>query len=152
MLVAKFKLKTIGVCSALVMGGTLLAGCASSPGGIEPAHISSSKYGGYSCSSLRAKGRQVSKEAQRVAGKVQDRSTDDALMTGVAIVLFWPAAFFVKGDGPEAEQYAQLIGERQAIEEASKRKGCGIKFAPLTSANSKENPRRKNKDVSPLEY
>lgn len=152
MFVLNIKLKTLAVCGALVAGGALLAGCASSPGGIEPAHISSSKYAGHSCASLRAKGQQVSKEAQRVAGKVQDRSTDDAVMTGVAIVLFWPAAFFVKGDGPEAEQYAQLVGERQAIEQASKQKGCGIKFAPLTSANSEENPRRKNKDVSPLEY
>ncbi len=151
MLASKSRLKTAVALGAVVVGGALLSACASSPGGIEPAHISSFKYSGHSCASLRAKGRRVSLEAQRIAGKVQDRSTDDAVLTGVAIVLFWPAAFFVKGDGPEAEQYAQLIGERHAIEEASKRKGCGIKFAPLVS-NKTESPIKKNKDVSPLEY
>ena len=141
---------TIGaVCAAFLLGATALGGCASSPGGIEPAHVSASKYSGYSCGSLRAKSRRVSKEALRLAGKVQKRSTNDAVATGVALVLFWPAAFFVKGDGPEAEEYAELVGERQAIEKASKRKGCNIKFEPLAASNT-ENPRRK-KDHSPLE-
>lgn len=56
---------------------------------------------------------------------------------GVAVVLFWPAVFLVKGDGPEADEYAELVGERNAIEAAAKRKGCKIKFASL---KSKGNP------------
>ena len=140
---------TSALCATLFIGAAALGGCASSPGGIEPAQVSASKYSRHSCASLRAKSRRVSKEALRVAGKVQQRSNNDAVATGVALVLFWPAAFFVKGDGPEAEQYAELVGERQAIEKAAKRKGCKIRFEPLKAANT-DNPRRK-KDHSPLE-
>ncbi len=56
---------------------------------------------------------------------------------GVAVVLFWPAVFLVKGDGPEADEYAELVGERNAIEAAAKEKGCAVKFASL---KSKGNP------------
>ena len=130
------------VCAALFLGAAALGGCASSPGGIEPMQVSAGKYTGQSCGALRARSRQITKEAQRVAGKVHDKSTNDAVAMGVALVLFWPAAFFVKGDGPEAEEYARLLGERQAIEKASKAKGCGIKFEPLQSANSGRDPNK----------
>jgi hypothetical protein len=40
-------------------------------------------------------------------------------VTGAAIVLFWPAAFFVKGDGQNAAELARLKGEFEAIEQAS---------------------------------
>ena len=134
--------RVLVVCGGIAAAGGLLTGCASSPGGIEPMHVSSSKYSGRSCGALRHHSQRITKEAQRIAGKVHERSTNDAIATGVAIVLFWPAAFFVKGDGPEAEEYARLLGERQAIEEASKRKGCGIKFEELKSANSGRDPNK----------
>lgn len=127
-----------GLCGAAAVAGLLFAGCASSPGGIEPVHVSANKYARYSCASLRARGKQISNEALRLAGKVQKRSTNDAVAVGVALVVFWPAAFFVKGDGPDAEEYAKLVGERQAIEEASRQKGCRISFEPLQAANAKD--------------
>ena len=65
-------------------------------------------------------------------------ATNDAVAMGVALVVFWPAAFFVKGDGPEAEEYAKLLGERRAIEAASKRQGCNIKFVALQGSDKKE--------------
>jgi len=34
---------------------------------------------------------------------------------GVALILFWPAAQFFMGDGPEADRYAELIGERMTV-------------------------------------
>jgi hypothetical protein len=48
--------------------------------------------------------------------------------TGVAIVVFWPAAFFVGGDGPTAAELANLKGQMTAIERASIQKKCGIQF------------------------
>lgn len=53
----------------------------------------------------------------------------DAVATGVAIVLFWPAAFFVGGNGQTAAELANLKGQMQAIEQASIAKKCNIQFA-----------------------
>lgn len=49
-------------------------------------------------------------------------------MTGVALVLFWPAMFAVGGDGQTAAELARLKGEMDAIEQTSIARNCGIKF------------------------
>jgi hypothetical protein len=59
------------------------------------------------------------------------------IATAAAIVIFWPAAFFVGGDKQNAAELARLKGEMDAIEQASIRKNCGIQFqraaAPASS-------------------
>ena len=40
----------------------------------------------------------------------------DALVTAAAIVVFWPAAFFVGGDGQTAAELASLKGQFEALE------------------------------------
>ncbi len=63
----------------------------------------------------------------------------DAAQMGIGLVLFWPTLLFLEGgDGPEAQEYARLKGERDAIEAVSIRKKCGIEFKPLIS---KEEPK-----------
>jgi hypothetical protein len=59
-------------------------------------------------------------------------------VTGAAIVLFWPAAFFVKGDGQTAAELGRLKGEFEAIEQASIQKNCGLRFqraAPVETSS-----------------
>ena len=46
----------------------------------------------------------------------------------VAVVVFWPAAFFVGGDGPNAAELAQLKGQMSAVEQMSIQKRCNIQF------------------------
>lgn len=45
------------------------------------------------------------------------------------MVLFWPALFFIKGDGADAAEVAPVKGEMQAIEQLNRMKNCGIVFA-----------------------
>lgn len=64
-----------------------------------------------------------------VASAAQDRkATNDAIATGVGVVLFWPALFFIKGDAASAQEIAQLKGDMDAIEQANIKKKCGLKF------------------------
>jgi hypothetical protein len=79
--------------------------------------------------------RQLAEEAERVSARaaqafgVQDqKATGDAVATGVSLVLFWPAMFFIKGDGASAAEVARLKGEMETIEQASIRKNCRIEF------------------------
>jgi hypothetical protein len=62
------------------------------------------------------------------AGAQDQNATNDAVATGVALVIFWPAAFLLKGNGASAQEVAQLKGEMDAIEQANIRKTCGIEF------------------------
>jgi hypothetical protein len=53
-----------------------------------------------------------------------------SLTTGVAIVVFWPAAFFVGGDraSASASELGRPKGEADALEQVSIKKNCGIQF------------------------
>jgi hypothetical protein len=53
--------------------------------------------------------------------------TKDTLATTAAVVIFWPAAFFVGGDKQTAAELAQK-GQMVAIEQASIAKKCNIQF------------------------
>jgi hypothetical protein len=60
---------------------------------------------------------------------VQDaKRSDDQIATGVAIVVFWPAAFLVKGDGQAAAELARLKGEYEALEKIAIEKNCKVQF------------------------
>jgi hypothetical protein len=63
-----------------------------------------------------------------VSGQQDDKRTSDAVMTGVAVVVFWPALFALEGDGQTAAELARLKGELEAVEKASIQKNCGIQF------------------------
>jgi hypothetical protein len=63
-----------------------------------------------------------------VSGAQDPKRSNDAIATGVAVEVFWPAAFLVGGDGPIAAELAQLKGQMVAIEHASIHKKCGIQF------------------------
>jgi hypothetical protein len=52
----------------------------------------------------------------------------DGVATAAAIVIFWPAAFFVGGDKQTAAELSQMKGQMVAVEQAAIAKKCGIQF------------------------
>jgi hypothetical protein len=105
-----------------------LAACASKSNEITAAYVSPVTYQSYNCQQLSQEAQAVSARASAVAGAQDQKRTNDQIATTAAIVIFWPAAFFVSGDGPVAAELAQLKGQMVAIEQASIQKKCGIKF------------------------
>jgi hypothetical protein len=106
----------------------LLAGCASRSSEITAAYVSPITYQSHNCQQLAAEAQAVSAKAAELSGAQDQKRTSDQIATGVAIVVFWPAAFFVGGDGQVAAQLAQLKGQMNAIEQSSIQKKCGIQF------------------------
>lgn len=114
---------------AMCIATGCLAGCASSSENIEPSYVSPIAYQNYDCRQLAQEARRVSVNAARAAGVQDKKANSDTVATGVAVVLFWPAAFFVSGgDGPTAAELAKLRDQKEAIEQASIKKGCDIRF------------------------
>ena len=124
----------------------LIAACASSSAEVKPSYVSPLQYQNLSCQQLGAEAERISRRASEAAGVQDTNRTNDAWVTGAAIVLFWPAAFFVKGDGQNAAELARLKGEFEAIEQASIQKSCGLRFQrappPETSSISKGKDQR----------
>lgn len=104
------------------------AGCASRSEDVSAAYVSPMAYSGYSCRELSAEAQRVSSAAAAASGAQDSARTRDAVATTAALVVFWPAVFFVGGNGAQTAELARLKGQMQAVEEASIRKRCGISF------------------------
>jgi hypothetical protein len=112
----------------VVVLGTALGGCASSSADITPAYVSPVAYQGYTCQQLALEAQAVSARAAALSGVQDSKRTNDALATTAAVVIFWPAAFFVGGDKQNAAELGLMKGQMVAIEQSSVQKKCGIQF------------------------
>jgi hypothetical protein len=122
--------KTIAIAVGL---GLALSSCASKPKDIEAAYVSSTLYESLSCDRLREEATAVSARAIAASGAQQKKADNDAVAVGVGLVIFWPALFFAKGDGASAAEVSRLKGEMKAIETASLKNNCGIRFEDPTA-------------------
>ena len=114
----------------------LVAGCASSSSEISASYVSPLQYQHLTCQQIAAEAERVSRRASEVAGVQDSKKTSDAWATAGAIVLFWPAAFFVKGDGNTAAELGRLKGEFEALEKISIEKNCSTRFQQKPTKNS----------------
>ena len=105
-----------------------VSGCASSSSDVRASYVSPLQYQSYTCQQISAEAARVSSRAAEVAGVQDTKRTNDQVATGVAIVVFWPAAFLVGGDGQAAAELARLKGEYEALEKISIEKNCNMQF------------------------
>src|SRR5258708_7698136 len=110
----------------IVALGAALGGCASASSDNTPAHVSPVMYQAYTCPQLAQEAQPVSTRAASLSGVQDSKRTSDGVATAAAIVIFWPAAFFVGGDKQTAAELAQMKGQMVAIEQASIQEKCSI--------------------------
>lgn len=113
-------------CLAILSLSIGLQACASSSDEIAAQYVSPMQYNAYDCQQIAAERQRVSSRVAQLKGEVDDNATGDAVATTVGVILFWPALFFIDGDGPEANEYARLKGEHEALQKASIEKKCGM--------------------------
>lgn len=126
-----------------------VAGCASASKDITPTYVSPYMYDNLSCQQIAMEAQNVSARAAEAAGSQDSQRTKDAVVTGVAIVVFWPAAFFVGGDKQTAAELARLRGELEALEQVSVRKNCGIEFRHEAAPPAAAPPQGGREDRTP---
>jgi hypothetical protein len=119
-----FQMRNLGIVAL----GAALAGCASASSDIAPSYVSPVVYQSYNCQQLGLEAQGISQRAAALSGAQDSQRTKDGLVTAAAIVVFWPAAFFVGGDKQTAAELANMKGQMVAIEQASIQKKCNIQF------------------------
>ena len=105
-----------------------LGACASASSDIAPAYVSPVMYQNHTCQQLAMEAQGISQRAAALSGQQDQKRTNDTIATTAAVVIFWPAAFFVGGDKQTAAELGQMKGQMVAIEQASVMKKCGIQF------------------------
>jgi hypothetical protein len=113
-----------------------LSACAENANNVQATYVSPLNYESFSCSQVEQEARRVSSRTAQIAGVQDANAQGDAVATGVALVLFWPAAFFVGGDRETAAELSRLKGEMEALEQASIQKNCGITFRSTSPEDS----------------
>lgn len=119
----------------MLIGAIVLAGCAQKSEEVTASYVSPLTYQNYSCSQIIEEANRITSKVSELSGVQNKKAKDDAVATGVALVLFWPAAFFIKGDKQTAAELARHKGELEALKQVSIQKRCGITFqraAPVT--------------------
>jgi len=109
---------------AALTAAALLSACASQPQDIAAAYVSPTGYSGMSCNALNIEAQRVNQRLAVATGQQSKAASNDAAMTAVTLVLFWPAVFFLNGDKGTAAELGRLKGEAEAIQSAAVRKGC----------------------------
>lgn len=128
-------MRNLGIAAS---AAAALCGCASKSSEITAAYVSPVQFQSYTCQQLAMEANAVSQRAAIVSGAQDQKRSDDAVATGVAVVVFWPAAFLVGGDGPQAAELANLKGQMVAIEQAAVMKNCAVQnqAEPLPPPNA----------------
>ncbi len=118
------KKKHVVVASTMMLTA-FLGGCSSSPDKISAQYVSPLMYQPYDCDQIGMELRRVNSRLIEVTGAQESEANKDAVATGVGLVLFWPALFFLAGDDRAAE-LGRLKGEYEALELAAIQKRCDI--------------------------
>lgn len=114
--------------STALIATLLLAGCASKSSDVTASYVTPLQYQAFTCEQIGGEATRVSARVSELSGAQDSKATNDAIATGVAIVVFWPAAFLVDGDDASTAELGRLKGEFQALEQASIQKNCGFQF------------------------
>lgn len=116
---------------ALSVASLYLVSCASEPEDIKAQQVSTLPYESLDCDQLADEFTRINNRVAEVAEDQQDAATRDAAVTGVGLILFWPALFALAA-GDHSDELSRLKGEAIALESVAVEKECP--FAPEIKA------------------
>ena len=115
-----------------VLSATIaLTGCATASKDITATYISPLQYNSYDCDQLAGESQRIQSRVSQTAGRLDEAASNDQALTGVALVLFWPALFALGGTKNQEVDYARLKGEYDAVQQAAVLKKCPGMAAPV---------------------
>lgn len=100
-----------------------LTGCATSSGKVAATYASPLAYQSYDCAQITSESSRLQGRMTELGGQVDKAADNDKVLTGVAVVLFWPAIFFLGNKQQEAE-FGRIKGEYEAIQQAAIARKC----------------------------
>ncbi len=117
-------MKQVALIATVAMA---LCSCASSPDSLKSPYVSPLKYSSNSCDELTTELTTVSERINVLHASLEAKAKTDEVQAFMGLLFIWPALLFLEGgDGPDAEEYSNLTGERRAIEHTLIAKSCPI--------------------------
>jgi len=118
------KYKDMKKLTSIVIASIFITGCATSSSDIAPTYVSPLQYKDYDCQQLAAEAQRIQSRVAQVGGRLDQAASNDKMITGAGIVVFWPALFFLGGTKQQEADYARLKGEYDGVQQASIQRRC----------------------------
>lgn len=109
---------------SLLSTALILGGCATSSEKIATAYVSPMQYQSYDCEQMAIEGTRLNQRVLSLQAQVDKAASNDKALTGVGMILFWPALFALGGNQQQEAEYGRLKGEYDALQQAAVTKKC----------------------------
>lgn len=109
-----------------------LAGCATASKDVATSYVSPIQFSNYTCDQITAESARLQVRLSQLEGRLDTAAANDKALTGVAILLFWPAVFALGGTKEQEAEYGRLKGEHDALRQVWIQKNCTINAASLS--------------------
>ena len=122
------------VLAACVLTSNVLSGCATQSKDIAATYVSPTQYQNLDCNQLTQEAQRIQGRVVELGGRLDQAASNDKMLVGVGMVLFWPALFALGGTKQTEAEYARLRGEYDAVQQASVQKNCANAIPPVAPA------------------
>ena len=129
--------------------GLALSGCSTASKDIAASYVSPMQYNTYDCDQITAENARLNSKVTQLGGRLDEAASNDKAITGVGIVLFWPALFALGGTKQQEAEYAKLKGEHDALQQAAIQKKCNLGTPTLEAKKPDEAAASKVAEVQP---
>lgn len=116
---------------------SFLNACSTASKDISAAYISPLQYKDYNCDQLTAEMQRVSTRVTELGGRLDQAASNDKAITGLGLILFWPALFALGGTKQQEADYGRLRGEYDAINQAAIQKDCKLNVVAKVDSSAK---------------
>lgn len=114
-------------CTVVALAFAILSnGCSSSSKDISSSYVSPLQYQPYDCSQLAGESHRILSRVKEIGGRLDEASSNDKMITGAGVILFWPSLFFLGGTKQQEAEYGRLKGEYDAVQQAAIAKKCTV--------------------------
>lgn len=115
---------TAGGVIASLLYASILPGCATSSKDIASTYVSPIQYSNYDCNQLTAELQRIQGRVAQIGGRLDEAASNDKLIMGAGLIIFWPALFALGGTKAQEQEYGRLKGEYDAVNQAAIEKKC----------------------------
>ena len=122
---------------------SLLVGCATASKEISATYVSPVQYQSYDCQQLSIESQRLLSRVSQLGGRLDEASSNDKAITGVGLILFWPALFALGGTKHQEAEYARLKGEYDAVNQAVIERKCSGNYQQASGALPVKNESQK---------
>jgi hypothetical protein len=119
-----FRRKQSARLMAVAVAAAHLVGCSTAAKDVSTTYVSPTQYQPYDCQQLAAESQRLQVRYTELGGRLDQAASNDKALTGVGIILFWPALFALGGTKSQEAEYGRLRGEYEAVQQASIQKRC----------------------------